>query len=147
MDDTRRAESPAPIGWLLAAAGERAATAFRSMLPDGIHPRQFAVLQVVSQATSTLSQAEVARGLGIPPSRIVGIVDHLEEGGYLTRHADAHDRRTRRLTITADGSRLLQDLESVTREADRAAVGPLTDTEREQLRHLLSRIVGDPHIW
>lgn len=151
MTDTERphvsGEAVPPIGWLLAAAGDRAAGNFRSLLPDGVHPRQFAVMQLLSNAPQPLTQSEAARSLSIPASRIVAIVDQLEVDGLVVRQSDPHDRRTRHLALTRKGQAFLKGLAPVVEEANRRAVEPLTEHEQRQLLRLLAKIVRTPHIW
>lgn len=150
MDDAApldgRPGKPA-IGWLLASAGERAASTFRALLPESVHPRQFAVLSLVAGAARPLSQAEASRALGIPASRVVAIVDQLENDDLIARQPDEHDRRTRRLVVTDRGRQLLASLTETAERANDEVVEGLTASEREQLRGLLTKIVGHPHVW
>lgn len=145
--DSPEAPGQPPIGWVLAAAGERAAASFRSLLPEGFHPRQFAVLDLVARAPQPLSQSEVVRILGIPASRVVAIVDQLEQDDLLSRQPDTRDRRARRLHVTARGQHFLSSLGDVVEQANQLAVEPLTRAEQDQLHRLLSRIVATPHAW
>ncbi|MBA3277387.1 MAG: MarR family transcriptional regulator, partial [Geodermatophilaceae bacterium] len=70
-------------------------TAFRAALaPYGIHPRKFAVLRALSSAAGQ-SQQQLSQALHIPASRLVALVDDLEERGLLERRRRPSDRRTR----------------------------------------------------
>src|SRR5688500_4527133 len=49
------------------------------------------------------SQAEIGAALALDKTKIMRIVDELEESGHLRREPAADDRRRRTLTITAAG--------------------------------------------
>ena len=56
-------------------------------------------------ASEGQSQQALAERLGIPPSRMVALVDQLEEMGLLERRPDPEDRRVRGLLPHAQGAR------------------------------------------
>jgi MarR family transcriptional regulator, organic hydroperoxide resistance regulator len=61
-----------------------------------------------------LSQREVSQRLHCAPSSVVGLIDSLEQRGWLTRRVDRADRRINALVLTPAGrnarERLLQQL-------------------------------------
>ncbi|QLQ14781.1 MAG: winged helix-turn-helix transcriptional regulator [Micropruina sp.] len=51
-----------------------------------MHPRQFAVLRFLAEGSgSGASQRAISAALGIPPSRLVGLLDELERQGLAVR--------------------------------------------------------------
>ncbi|GAA0430501.1 hypothetical protein Aca07nite_39310 [Actinoplanes capillaceus] len=86
---------------------------------------------------------ELADELGCDASNITQIVSRLEARELVERHADPHDRRSRRLTRTAAGDELNAAFEK-TFEFARAATSNLTLDEQAQLAGLLRKALGRP---
>ena len=129
-----------PLGFLLAAAGQQAMSAFRSRLePLGIHPRAYAVLWAVSEGSDP-SQRELSRALGLPPSRMVGLLDGLEDDGLIERVPDPGDRRTHRVRLTDHGRRTVTTLDGEASALDAAMMADLSEEDQDRLRQLLARV-------
>jgi DNA-binding MarR family transcriptional regulator len=86
------------------------------------------------------SQREVARSIGLPDSRIVGLVDRMEARGWLERRPSSRDRRSHALHVTPTGRKVLRTIEQVSAEHEADLVRGLDDTDRETVRGLLARI-------
>lgn len=54
----------------------------------------------------------LADALGLEPSSLVRVIDQLIDAGLLVRHDDAHDRRAKILTLTAEGSKIASLMEA-----------------------------------
>ena len=99
---------------------------------------QFRVLAMVDQGGERASH--LAERLAVAKPTVTAVVDGLVERGYLSRSADADDRRATRIALTPAGRRALRDaegameqrLEDVLAHADDAgAVGEaLADLEQ-----------------
>jgi DNA-binding MarR family transcriptional regulator len=63
--------------------------------------RQLAVLYLIREGA--VFPSELARQLRVAPAVVTGLLDRLEQRGYLTRLADAGDRRRLRLALTDTG--------------------------------------------
>ncbi len=133
----RGAGSPA---FLLAQVGAHAAARFAERLgPLGLTPAHVGSLRIIA-ASEGASQQEVATRLGMFPSRLVALVDELQERGLVMRVENARDRRTYSLVLTADGRELLERIGRVAREHQESLLTSLSAEEREQLAALLRRI-------
>jgi DNA-binding MarR family transcriptional regulator len=129
-----------PLGFLLAAVGQQTMSAFRTRLePLGIHPRAYAVLWAVSE-NSDPSQRELSRVLGLPPSRMVGLLDGLQDAGLIEREADPGDRRTHRVRLTDHGRRTVDRLQAEASALDDSMVADLSEDDRDRLRELVMRV-------
>ena len=129
-----------PLGFLLAAVGQQAMSAFRARLePLGIHPRAYAVLWAVSEGSDP-SQRDLSRALGLPPSRMVGLLDGLQEDGLIERATDPGDRRLHRVRLTAHGRRTVARLQSEASALDGAIIADLSQGDQDRLRELLARV-------
>ncbi|GHI35797.1 MarR family winged helix-turn-helix transcriptional regulator [Streptomyces violascens] len=69
-------------------------------------------LMVVLDAGRASSQLEIAGVMGVAPSLVVALADHLEKLGAVQRVRDPADRRRQTLTLTEHGRELLPPAES-----------------------------------
>src|SRR5262245_17619621 len=100
-------ERPARIGFLLSQLGTHAAELFAQHTRElGITPSEAGVVRLVSRQHG-ISQRDLADRLGSAPSRVVAIVDRLEQAGFVTRTRGTTDRRTQLLALTDTGHTLV----------------------------------------
>jgi len=100
--------------------------------------RQAAMLLHVAAAEGKPQQVLV-RALRIPASRVVALVDDLEQRRLLQRRADAADRRVRNLHLTPQGKRVVRQLTELSTAHEAQLCGGLKPAEREQLLVLLRK--------
>ncbi|HLI01122.1 MAG TPA: MarR family transcriptional regulator [Acidimicrobiales bacterium] len=128
---------------LLVRAGRQAGHGLREALaPLGLEPRHFLLLRGVG-AMAGCSQQAIAAGVEIPPSRMVALVDELEERKLLVRVPNPEDRRAYALRLTPAGRRVLAKAQAVADAHEAALVSRLDPEERATLAHLLSRVTAD----
>ncbi|MGD9991507.1 MarR family winged helix-turn-helix transcriptional regulator [Pseudonocardia sp.] len=129
--------------FLLAQIGAHAAMRFAERIGAlDLTPPQTGLLRAVAAAPGQ-SQQTLAGILGTPPSRLVALVDQLDERGLVERRRNPADRRLHALHVTAAGEKLLQRIADVGREHDDAMCAALDDGERATLRVLLGRIADE----
>lgn len=132
-----------PAAFLLAQVGAHAAARFGELLePLGLTPAHVGLLRVVGRSSGA-SQQEVAELLGMFPSRLVGLVDELQERGLIERAASPHDRRINVLLLTDAGERTLTGVGRIARAHQDRLLGALDSQERATLASLLGRIAQD----
>jgi DNA-binding MarR family transcriptional regulator len=137
---------PASVALLLAQVGRSVGKSFHTCLePLDLEPRQYLLLRTVG-ACRDQSQQAVGASLQIPPSRMVVLVDGLEERGLLERVPNPADRRAHALRLTATGRRLVERAASVVVAHEAAVCEPLDAAERTVLLGLLERIVAHRHL-
>jgi DNA-binding MarR family transcriptional regulator len=110
--------------------------------PLGVDARHVVLLRLVA-AREGRSQQEMGAAMGLPPSRIVALVDDLEHDRLVERRRDRRDRRRHGLYLTSEGRRLLAAVARVSAAHEREICAALGDAEREQLVDLLTRIATD----
>jgi DNA-binding MarR family transcriptional regulator len=88
------------------------------------------------------SQRALADALGLPSSRVVGLVDELERQGWLERRTNELDRRARALHVTADGHRMLDQIMEVAAAQEAELSAGLTPGERRTLADGLARVAA-----
>jgi DNA-binding MarR family transcriptional regulator len=147
-DEGTTASDPShSVGFTISTTGYAISRRFQEVLqPLGVDPRELAVLQAVARAEGVTQQA-IAERVGVPSSRMVALVDSLEEHGLLERRQNRDDRRVRALYLTPRGRRLLGRAFAIAVEQEQRLTSDLTDEERERLLELLARVgvhVGIP---
>ena len=131
---------PRSVGFLLSQLGFAASRRFVAALePIGIHPREFLLLRFVA-STEGQSQQALAERLGVPPSRMVALVDSLEERGLIERRPDRQDRRVRALHPTAKGRAVLERAVEIASEHEARVCSELDQQEQDQLIGLLVKL-------
>ena len=107
--------------------------------------REAAMLLHVASAEGKPQQVLV-RALRIPASRVVALVDDLEQRRLLQRRGDPADRRVRKLHLTPQGRRVVRQLTEVSRAHEAALSAGLEPAEREQLVRLLRKSATALHL-
>jgi DNA-binding MarR family transcriptional regulator len=138
--------SPDPTGglaFLLAQVGAHAAGRFGERLEQiGLKPAHAGILRVIRQADG-LSQQALGERLGMFPSRLVAVLDELEQYGLVERRDSPTDRRSYALYLTEAGRQALEQVGRVAREHQTALCAALDESERAQLAGFLRRIAAE----
>jgi DNA-binding MarR family transcriptional regulator len=126
--------------FLLAQVGAHAASKFAERLAVlRLTPPDAGILRFL-QTTTGMSQQELSGKLGIHPSRLVAVLDGLEEKGLVERRANEDDRRQYSLRLTEGGAQALEEIGQVARLHQDALLAALSREEREALAELLTKI-------
>ncbi|KWX03854.1 hypothetical protein TH66_11360 [Carbonactinospora thermoautotrophica] len=101
--------------------------------------QQLKTLHVLAQE-GALSGHELAKVLGVGAATASGIIDRLVVRGLVQRTKDPHDRRVRRVALTADGQRIVEELASASREYRRRLLARLDLDTLSQLADALEKL-------
>jgi DNA-binding MarR family transcriptional regulator len=140
-------QAPRSVGFLISQLGFFSSKGFMAALePIGIGPREFLLMRFV-QTTQGQSQQALAERLGVPASRMVAMVDHLEEAGLVERRPDPEDRRVRGLYLTRKGRGTLERAAKIAIDYETRLCAGINREEREQLIDLLQKLqAGQIHL-
>ena len=131
---------PPRTAFLLAQLGADAADRFAERVAElGLTPRDAGAIRVLGR-TPGISQRELATRLGTTPSRIVPLLDSLEERALVERSRSERDRRNYELSLTETGQALLAPLRVIAESHQRAVLAALTTEEQVQLAGLLAKL-------
>ncbi len=132
------------VAFLLAQLGAYAAEQFgeRAGALDLSRPES-GLLRLIGRSPGQ-SQRAIAAQLGTPPSRLVALVDGLEDRGLVERRRSATDRRNHELHLTGEGSATLSLLGQVAAEHEAAMTEGLTSKQKADLESML-RQLADRH--
>jgi DNA-binding MarR family transcriptional regulator len=129
--------------YLLSQVGAHSSRRWHERLaPIGLDSRSVLVLRHVG-AEQGRTQASLSASLAVPPSRIVGIIDELEQRGLVERRANPSDRRAHALWLTSRGREVLDDVMAVSGAHELDICAGLSEADRRQLIQLLSVIVSE----
>ena len=85
------------------------------------------------------TQAALAQAINADKSRIIGVLDDLQQRDLIQRKPDAADRRVHLLSLTPAGDRLRRSVEAAIRRSEEEALATLPAGDREAfLRSLKS---------
>jgi DNA-binding MarR family transcriptional regulator len=121
---------------LIAKEGERVAR------PFGLTDAQLNVLMILRYQSKEgeLDQSSLGRMLVVNRSNVTGLVDRMEDAGLVRRGPDERDRRVKRVSLTADGRRVLKSAERAYMQRVEEVIGALTAGERAALRSALEKL-------
>ncbi|SDZ94752.1 DNA-binding transcriptional regulator, MarR family [Mycobacterium sp. 283mftsu] len=132
----------APLGYLL----NRVATALRAEItanvldPLGLTFPQFVCLRMVDNRPG-MSNAEMARFVGVSPQAMNIVVRALQDRELITRPSTVAAGRSRPTELTRSGRTLLGKTVAGIRAADDALLADLSPAQRRQFRETLTSLV------
>jgi DNA-binding MarR family transcriptional regulator len=136
-------EDGAGLGRLLVQLGFLAARRFGELLaPLGLEPRQAGLLLGLAAHEGTSQQA-LAELTGLNPTRMVFLVDELEQRGMVERRRNPADRRSHALYLTERGRDTLRQTQQVVAADERSLGASLTEAEHTQLVGLLRKVAAE----
>lgn len=104
--------------------------------PLGITALEWAALLRFDEEPS-LSQAGLARLLGIDRTTMVALIDQLEEKGLVQRRPHRDDRRKNAIELTADGRNVKKRAAQLVDGCERQFLAALTKSDAQQLKTAL----------
>lgn len=106
----------------------------------GLTPVQFAALQTVAQAPG-VDQRTLAGSIALDTSTTGGVIDRLEQRGWLERRSAPQDRRVRQLWLTDAGQRVLKEAAPAVQRVQELILAPLDSADRQIFLRLLHQLV------
>src|SRR5438477_4929661 len=133
-------ELAASSGFLLARLGLGFKTkAMATAEEAGFELYDYSVLAILAEGVRE-TQGAIAGALGVDPSRLVALLDSLEDRGLIARQRDPQDRRRHVVSITTKGERELAQLREIVGEFEEEFLAPLDSEARKTLHDLLQRL-------
>lgn len=139
-------KAPSTLAFLLSQVGIHAARQFAERIAEvGLNPPLFRVLNLV-EAAEGRSQQAIGEAIQVPPSRMVALVDELEQRGLVERRPNPADRRVRALHLTAKGRETLARGREIATEHEKELTRGMAAADRKRLTQLLQEIVDEQAI-
>lgn len=132
--------------FLLAQLGAHAAARFADRIASlDLTPAQAGLLRLITREPGQSQQA-IAGQLGTPASRLVLLVDELEERGLIERRRNPGDRRHYALYLTPAGGQFMKELGQLGAAHEDDICAALDPAERQELNRLLRRIADQQEL-
>jgi DNA-binding MarR family transcriptional regulator len=134
-------KAPSTLAFLLSQVGLHAARQFSERIAEvDLHPALFRVLNLVDAAEGRSQQA-IGEAIEVPASRMVALVDELEQRGLVERRPHPTDRRIRTLYLTAKGRKTLARGREIAKAHERDLTKGMPAADRKRLTKYLQEIV------
>ena len=128
------------INFLLTQAQQKVFKYLKSELePFNVTPVQYGVLQCLWDEGSQTPK-QIGNVLSLDGSTITGILDRLENKALIMRNTYIGDRRTVKVELTEEGSKLREPIGKIIEEVNIEVLKQFTPEEQMQLRKFLERI-------
>jgi len=105
-----------------------------------ITPPQYMVLHMIERC-GVQSVSDIATKLGVGAPAASGMIDRLEQAGYVERTRDCADRRIIRVELSPAGCELLVGVEESIRQTFRQVFSALSDEELTELIRLHRTVI------
>jgi DNA-binding MarR family transcriptional regulator len=138
--------APSTLAFLLSQVGIHASRQFAEKIAAvDLNPPLFRVLNLVDAAEGQSQQA-IGAAIDVPASRMVALVDELEQRGLVERRPNPSDRRVRALYLTRKGRNALARGREIAGEHEQALTRGMNSGDRKRLVGLLQKIVDEQAI-
>lgn len=103
-------------------------------------PVQFAAMDALD-AHPGLDQASIAAKIAYDRATIGGVIDRLEQKGYVARTVSKHDRRAREVNLSAEGRAVYHRILPLVTALQSEILGGLDPTERAEFLRLAAKAI------
>ncbi|MFP3961558.1 MarR family transcriptional regulator [Actinomadura fulvescens] len=126
-----------PLGRTLMAAEEPVLAA------HGVSMWAYAVLHSLDERP-VRNQSALAQAIGADKTRIIGVLDRLQERGLIRREPDPADRRAHLLSLTPEGRRVRDAIRAGIQERENRLLQRLPETDRQAFLRALQTLYAIP---
>jgi MarR family 2-MHQ and catechol resistance regulon transcriptional repressor len=119
----------------------------RLFRPFGLSGAQYNLLNVVARAAGGLSQRELSDCLVVDRSNVTGLLDRMEQAGWVKRTDHPADRRIYRVVLTEAGRRLWAEVTPRYMEVVRQVTADLSAKRLTETRAALRKLETAAGRW
>lgn len=105
-----------------------------------ITPVQYAAMQAL-QVNPGMEQAQIAAMIAYDRATIGGVIERLEQKGYVSRAVSPRDRRARDVNLTEKGFQVIGKISPVVEQLQKDILSGLTEAEKQQFVMLARKAV------
>ena len=87
-----------------------------------------------------MTQSELAKEMDVGKVTLGGLIDRLEESGYVERRTDRSDRRARRIFMTGQGAELVLEMQIVSENLNQKILEGISDRDVVKVEKVLARV-------
>jgi MarR family transcriptional regulator, temperature-dependent positive regulator of motility len=103
-------------------------------------PVQYAALEAIYENPGS-DQKFIAELIGYDRATIGGVVERLENKGWVRRVVSEQDRRARELSLTAKGNSIRSALQPIVKALQKEILHPLNEADQELMINLARQVV------
>lgn len=138
---TERVKLPKSPGFMVRRLHQVFVASFHQKLePLGLTPAQFTLLSIV-RVNPGMDQVSLAAEAVLDNSTVADVVRRMAERGLVKREAGVVDKRTRTVSLTPEGRKVLARAEILVHDTRTQLMAPLSGAELEQFLGLLERLL------
>jgi MarR family transcriptional regulator, organic hydroperoxide resistance regulator len=113
-------------------------------LTEQLHLSQSELLFFSSLDQCTgISSPELAKNMGLSPSRISRVIEKLVVDGYLDRNIDKTDRRAITLCLTDSGKKIRAEIDKNRAQCEARLLQVLPDSDVEKFREIIGKMIKE----
>ncbi len=131
------------LHWLLMKVALKAKQRFIKIAEENGLTLMQAYSVLLLEPESQVPMHSISGLLGCDPSNVTGIVDNLEESGYIERHENPNDRRIKGISLTASGAEFRRTLMHRLEKDNVPDLTLLSGDEAKKLQKYLLKILKD----
>ena len=90
-----------------------------------------------------ISSPELARNMGLSPSRISRVIENLVVDGYLDRNVDKTDRRAITLCLTESGRKIRDEIDKSRQECESRLLNVLPESDIEKFCEIIGAMIRE----
>ena len=90
-----------------------------------------------------INSPELARNMGLSPSRISRVIENLVVDGYLDRNVDKTDRRAITLCLTESGKKIRAEIDRNRQECEARLLTVLPESDIEKFREIIGKMIKE----
>ena len=101
------------------------------------------LLYLKKHEEDTLTQRDLEIGLTLKNPTVTGLLNRLEEKGFITREQNLNDKRSKFIKMTDKTERVLEDAYLYIQELDAKMLNGISEEEQEQLFKHIYKILDN----
>jgi MarR family transcriptional regulator, temperature-dependent positive regulator of motility len=132
-------------GHLIRRLHQNAAQVFQQRMKQAgldLTPVQFAAMSAIHE-TPGIDQASIASAIAYDRATIGGVIDRLENKGWVTRTVNKRDRRAREVSLTSEGERVFAEVTPLVADLQSDILPGLNEDEKAEFLKLARKAAGN----
>ena len=97
-------------------------------------------LKINEKKNIETNQKDIEKALSLKNPTVTGILDRLEDKGYINRNVSSKDKRLKQITLTSASNEILLKSRNHAKIIEEKILSPLSDEEIDELLKLLDKI-------
>ena len=118
-------------------------SADENLVVENVTIEQIMIMKMISERGGKVRQKEIENEFSVRRSTVTSAMQVLEKKGFILRESDPNDSRAKIVTLTESGKEKNFKLFSFIKTRDEKILSVLTDTEKETLTAILTKLLNE----